>query len=122
MTGCQVNTLYAKGARQRTESVIQERARANATSSEVIQQCDEKRGVILNENDKLYASFEIEDWSERLKKSRPARLTQMSGPEVTVTIDSIDTGERRQFQDYTARPSKSVLDPSQASVLQRLRA
>lgn len=102
----QVNTLYVKGARQRTESVIQERARANATSSVVIQQCDKKRGFILNENDKLYASFEIEDWSERFKKSRPARLTQMSGAEVTVTIDSIDTGERRPFQHYTARHVK----------------
>ena len=102
----QMNTLYVKGARQRTETVIQERARANASSSAVIQQCDERRGFILNENDKLYASFEIEDWSERLKKSRPVRLTQMSGAEVTVTIDSIDTGERRQFQHYTARHVK----------------
>jgi len=99
----QVNTLYVKGARQRTEIVIQGRARANATSSAAIQQCDEKRGFILNENDKLYASFKIEDWSERLKKSHPAHLTQMSGAEVTVTIDSTDTGERRQFEHYTAR-------------------
>ena len=102
----QVNTLYVKGARQRIETVIQERARAVATSSVVIQRCDEKRGFNLNENAKLYASFEIEDWSERLKKSRPARLTQTSGAEVTVTIDSIDTGERRQFQHYTARHVK----------------
>ena len=104
----QVNTLYVKGARQRTEIVIQGRARADATSSVVIQQCDEKRGFNLNENDKLYASFKIEDWSERLKKSHPAHLTQMSGAEMTVTIDSIDTGERRQFQHYTARHVKVI--------------
>src|SRR2546429_5380307 len=57
----------------------------------VIQQCDEKRGFNLNERDKLYASFEIEDWSDRLKKSRPVRLTQMSGAERTVTIDRKST-------------------------------
>jgi len=110
----QVTTLYVKGARQRTETVIQQRARAEATSRVVIQQCDEKRGFNLNERDKLYASFEIEDWSDRLKKSRPVRLTQMSGAERTVTIDSIDTGERRQFAHYTARhvKVKTQFEPS----------
>ena len=102
----QLNTLYVKGARQRIETVIQERARADATSWVVIQQCDKKRRFNLNEKDKLYAPFEIGDWTERLKKSRPVGLTQMSGAEVTVTIDSIDTGERRQFQHYTARQVK----------------
>lgn len=101
----QVNTLYVKGARQRTESVIQVRSQAKASHWAIIQRCDEKRGFNLNENDKLYASFAIQDWSERLK-SRPVRLTQASGAEVTVTIDSIDTGERRQFQHYTARHVK----------------
>jgi hypothetical protein len=64
------------------------------------------RGFNLNERDKLYAPFKIEDWSERLKKSRPVPLAQVSGAEVTVTVDSIDTGERRQFQHYTARHVK----------------
>ena len=80
----------------------------------VIQQCDQKRGFNLNERDKLYAPFKIEDWSERLKKSRPVRLAQMSGAEVTVTIDSIDTGERRQFEHYTAHhvKVKTQVEPS----------
>ena len=102
----QVNTaLYLKGAWQRTESVM-EQARADATNAVTIQQCDEKRGFIINERDKLYAPFKIEDWSERLKKSRPVSLTQPSGAEVTMTIDSVDIGERRQFQHYTARHVK----------------
>jgi hypothetical protein len=99
-------TLYVKGARQRTETVIEERAQTDGISGATIQQCDERRGFQLNERDKLYAPFKIEDWSERLKKSRPVPLTQMSGAEVTVTIDSIDTGERRQFEHYTARHVK----------------
>ncbi len=99
----QVSTLYVKGARQRTETVNEKPTRASAINWTVIQQCDGKRFFNINERDKLYTSHEIEDWSERLKKARPVSLAQMSGAEVTVTIDSIDTGERRQFEHYTAR-------------------
>jgi hypothetical protein len=107
-------TLYVKGARQRTETVIEERGRADAGSWVVIQQCDERRGFNLNERDKLYAPFEIEDWSERSKKLRQVPLTQISGAEVTVTIDSVDLSERRQFQHYTARhvKVKTQVEPS----------
>jgi len=72
----------------------------------MIRQCDKKRAFNLNERDKIYAASEIEDWSERLKKARPVSLTQASGAEVIMTIDSIDTGERRQFEHYTARHVK----------------
>jgi hypothetical protein len=110
----QVNTtLYLKGARQRTESVM-EQERADATNAVSVRQCDERRGFNLNERDKLYAPFKIEDWSERLKKSSPVPLTQMSGAEVTVTIDSVDTGERREFEHYAARrvKVKTQVEPS----------
>jgi len=102
----QINTLYLKGARQRNETVIEKMARTDAIHSVLIQQCDEKRIFNLNERDKIYASSEIEDWSERLRKARPVSLTQTSGAEVMMTIDSIDTGERRQFEHYTARHVK----------------
>jgi hypothetical protein len=110
----QVNTLYLKGARQRTETVIEKMPGADAINWVVIQQCDEKRIFNLNERDKLYASSEIEDWSERLRKARPGSLTQTPGAEVTMTIDSVDTGERRQFQHYTARHVrvKILVEPS----------
>src|SRR5260370_11156508 len=98
----QVSTIYVKGARQRTETVV-EKPGADAINRAVIRQCDEKRVFNINERDKIYASSEIEDWSERLKKVRPLRLSQTPGAEVTMTIDSIDTGERRQFEHYTAR-------------------
>ena len=102
----QVNTLYLKGARQRTETVIEKMAGADPINWAVIQQCDEKRIFNLNQRDKLYASSEIEDWSERLRKARPVNMTQRSGAQVMMTIDSIDTGERRQFEHYTARHVK----------------
>src|SRR6267154_5006454 len=102
----QVNTLYLKGARQRTETVIEKMAGADPINWAVIQQCDEKRIFNLNQRDKLYASSEIEDWSERLRKARPVNMTQRSGAQVMMTIDSIDTGERRQFEHYTSRHVK----------------
>src|SRR6266478_3409531 len=102
----QVETLYLKGARERTETVVEKPGEADAIHWAVIWQCDEKRIFNLNERDKLYASSEIEDWSERLRKAHPVGLIQTSGAEVMVTIDSIDTGERRQFEHYTARHVK----------------
>jgi hypothetical protein len=102
----QVDTLYLKGARERTEIVTEKPVRVDAMKFVAIRQCDKKRVFDLNERDKIYAASEIEDWSERLKKAHPASLTQASGPEVTETIDSVDTGERRQFERYTARHVK----------------
>jgi hypothetical protein len=102
----QVDTLYLKGARERTEIVTEKPGRADAMKLVVIRQCDKKRAFNLNERDKIYAASEIEDWSERLKKARPVSLIQASGAEVREIIDSIDTGERRQFERYTARHVK----------------
>jgi hypothetical protein len=99
----QVNTLYLKGARERTEIVTEKPGRADAMKLVLIRQCDKKHVFHLNESDMIYASSEIEDWSERLRKARPVSLTQTSGAEVMMTINSIDTGERRQFEHYTAR-------------------
>jgi hypothetical protein len=98
-----VNTLYLKGARQRTETLYEKPSRSGAANWTAIQQCDERRSFNINERDKLYTSHEIEDWSERAKRVRPVSSLQLSGSEVTVTIDSIDTGERRQFAHYTTR-------------------
>jgi len=102
----EVRTLYLKGSRQRTETVTEKPARADAMNSAAIWQCDEKRRFFLNQRDKIYNSSVIEARSELLKKTPPVSLTQMSGAEVIITIDSVDTGERRQFAHYTARRVK----------------
>lgn len=101
----EVRTLYLKVSRQRSESVTEKPARADAMNSAAIWQCDKKRRFFLNQRDKIYNSYVIEDRSE-LKKTRPVSLTQMSGAEVIITIDSVDTGERRHFAHYTARHVK----------------
>ena len=114
----QLSALYLKGARQRTETVSENPARAHAMNWTVIRQCDEKRLFNINERDKLYSSSEIEDWAERSKKARPVSLSRMSGAEVTVTIDSIDTGERRQTRQ--ASSAWPAVDSSRALALRRL--
>jgi hypothetical protein len=98
----QMDTLYLKGARERRETVAEKPAGADAINWAVIRQCDQKRIFSLNERDKIYASSEIEDLSESLRKARPVSLAP-TGAEVIITIDSVDTGERRQFEHYTAR-------------------
>jgi hypothetical protein len=106
----QVETLYLKGARQRIDTVNEKPARGDTINFAVIRQCDERRIFNLNERDKIYDSSEIEDWSERLRKARPASLTQPSGADVMVTIDSVDTGERRSFEHYAARHVKAKIE------------
>jgi hypothetical protein len=102
----EVRALYMKGSRQRTETVLEKPVRGDEINSAAIWQCDEKRTFFLNQRDKIYNSSVIEDRSELLKKARPVSLPQMSGAEVTIIIDSVDTGERRQFGNYTARHVK----------------
>jgi hypothetical protein len=93
-----------KGSRQRTDTVLEKPVRDDEINSAAIWQCHEKHIFSLNQRDKIYNSSVIEDSSELLKKARPVSLSQISGAEVTITIDSVDTGERRQFGHYTAKP------------------
>jgi hypothetical protein len=101
----EVRALYMKGSRLRTETELEKPVRGDEINSAAIWQCDEKRTFSLNRRDKIYNSAVIEDRSELLKKARPVSLPQ-SGAEVIITIDSVDTGERRQFAHYTARHVK----------------
>lgn len=103
----EVRALYLKGSRQRTETTTEKPLRGDQINSATIWQCDEKRFFFLNRRDKIYNSSVIQDRSEQLKKARPVSVPQMSGAEVTITIDSVDTGERRQFGRYTARHVKA---------------
>jgi hypothetical protein len=84
-------------------------ARADAVNSAAIWQCDEKRSFFLKQRDKIYNSSVIEDRSEQLKKASPVSLPQPFGAEVKITIDSVDTSERRQFAHYTVRHVKAKI-------------
>jgi hypothetical protein len=98
-----VETLYLKGVMQRREYLLDKPAKATFAT---ISRCDERRRIDLNDDAKVYAELTITDWSERRKHARPVMPAQMTGADVTITSDSIDTGERRQQGDYTARHVK----------------
>ena len=98
-----VETLYLKGARQRQE-FIQE---APVKSSYVtISQCDLKREIKLNPDAKLYAESPLVDWKPPRKGTGLAPKSENSGADQSITVDSVDTGERRQVGHYTARHVK----------------
>ena len=98
-----VETLYFKGSKRRREYSHEKPSEMKFVS---ISQCDERKKIVLNEDARLYAELPITDWSEQRKRARPLPPTEMTGAEVTITIDSIDTGERRAQGAYTARHLK----------------
>lgn len=101
-----VETLYLKGARQRREYLRDKPAKTAFAS---ISRCDERKRIDLNDEAKLYAELPIVDWSEQRKRARPIPQSQMTGADVTITADAIDTGERRQQGAYTARHVKTKI-------------
>ena len=115
---CNVDTLYLKGARQRSEHVMQ--GGGNSINGVTITQCDAKLRLDLNGKDKTYASFPVEDWATRAKRARPAPQQEMSGADVTVIIDSVDTGERRKMGSYEVRRVKTTtkVEPGPGAVMQ----
>lgn len=103
--GTVVETFYRKGARQRREYLADKPIKLSFVS---ISRCDERKRIDLNSDAKLYAELPIVDWSERRKRTRTVPPTQeVAGADVTITADSIDTGERRQQGAYTARHLKT---------------
>ena len=106
--------VYLKGARQRTEDTFDWLPRASASTGSKrthvgthITQCDERRSVLLNEEAKTYAYSPIEDPSVYLRRAQTAASRppqpEPTGGDVTITIDAVDTGERRTMGRYIAR-------------------
>jgi len=94
-----VETLYLKGARQRREYLRDKPVNSSFVS---ISRCDDRKRIDLNDNAKLYAELPIVDRSEQRKRARPISTSEMTGEDVIVTTDSVDTGERRRMGTYTA--------------------
>ncbi len=102
-------TAYFKGARQRREN---RDPAGNQMGLPFITQCDQGVGLWLNDSSKTYHSRPL-DWAE-LKtwaKKNPSRMPRpkMSGGDLTITTDSVDTGERHQFGSYEARRIKTTV-------------
>jgi hypothetical protein len=110
-------TLYLKGSRQRREY---DHRGPHATRFVSIRHCDVRKAINLNPEARTYVSSPIQDPSERLSKSRKtAHPIPATGPEVTITVDSVDTGERRQFGRLTARRVRVTkrVEPSSGAVM-----
>ena len=104
-----VETLYLQGARQRREYLQDKPVKVSFVS---ISRCDERQRIDLNDDARLYAELPIVDWSERRQLTRttpPTHEHDMTGADVTITADSVDTGERRQQGAYTARRVKTKI-------------
>ena len=113
-----VETLYLKGSRQRSESVMQNVG--TSLDGITITQCDAKVRFNLNSKEKTYAAFPIEDWETRMKRARPTSQKEMTGADVTVTIDTVDTGERRKMGTHELHHVKTTtkVEPGPGAVMQ----
>jgi len=106
----QTDTRYFKGAWQRRELYLQfpralptQRTARHST----ITRCDERRILELNDDARLYA-WSSGDFSDtdvhRVRSSRRERHDPpTAGAEVKITVNTVDTGERRQLGSYSAR-------------------
>jgi hypothetical protein len=101
-----VETLYLRGSQQRREYLRDQPVKTAFTS---ITRCKERKRIDLNDAAKLYAEIPIVDWSEQRKRARPIPQSEMTGADVTITTDAIDTGARRQQGAYTARHVKTKI-------------
>jgi hypothetical protein len=113
-----VQTLYLKGSRQRSEYIIQNAG--SSMNSAQITQCDEKVRIGLNTGEKTYVSSPIEDWATRIKRARPTPQAETTGADVTVTIDSVETGDRRKMGSRELRHVKTTtrVEPGPGAVMQ----
>ncbi len=110
-----VTTWYFKGARQRTEHSSQI-ARLPEPFTSLIFQCDQRTEIMLHLRDKTYRSFTMHSGELKVVERGPA-VGNAGGPDVTITIDSMDTGERRQVAGYEASHFKTTItvDPSKGA-------
>ena len=106
-----LHTFYFKGPRERTE-IGPDGAKLMAPST-TIMQCDQRTIIHLNPSLKTYTIF-VNSEPRTPSKTVRVRPQLPDGPIVNVTMDSVDTGERRQLAGYEARHLKSTItiDPS----------
>lgn len=106
-------TWYFKGARLREERQWDPRPNQPPPKLLVnITQCDRKTSYFIDEKELEYEKWSL---SEMAAKSRDFLNGEPGDGEVTVSYDSVDTGERRKIGSYEARHLKTTVtfDPSE---------
>jgi hypothetical protein len=115
------NTLYFKGAWQRRELHLQFPSALPAQRTvrhARITRCDERRTLELNHEARLYGWSPLDFigrdvyWARSRWRERPE--PSAAGAAVKITINTVDTGERRQVGSYSARHVITTIttDPS----------
>src|SRR5262245_47840717 len=103
------DTLYFKGAWQRRELYLQFPSASPTqptTRHTTVIRCDEQRTLELNDDSRLYGwsplNFIGRDiyWTSSWRE-RP--VPPAAGANVKITINTVDTGERRQVGSYSSR-------------------
>ncbi len=101
-----VTSWYFKGSRMRSE--LRDPDFANSVVLTNIYQCDRGVRIFFDESSKTYHSVPADPFQMR-ETAHPVPEIPLSGGEVTVTTDSVDTGERRQVGSYQARHVKTTV-------------
>jgi hypothetical protein len=100
---------YFKGPRQRTEHLAEAKLNRLPFVANIMQ-CDLRTHILLFELTKTYHSFVIPEERERERtRLHPVPPKPPAGTDVTVTSDSVDTGERRQIGSYEAHRIKTTI-------------
>ena len=101
------STTMIKGQRERSETSVS--AGAYTMSTVNITQCDMKRTIQINDRARKYLITPMDDGSSSDSTSTGAARTSSPatrGGVVTMTVNTVDTGERKEIMGYTARHLK----------------
>jgi hypothetical protein len=103
-----VAAWYFKGPRQRAEHLAESSLNRLPFVASIMQ-CDLRTRIFLQEHMKTYTSFVVPVEEKERTRLHPLPPKPPTGPEVTVTSDSVDTGERRQIGSYEAHRIKTTI-------------
>jgi hypothetical protein len=101
------STTMIKGQRERSESSIN--AGAYTMNTVNITQCDMKRTIQINDRARKYLITPMDDGTSSGSTSTGAPRTgapATRGGVVTMTVNAVDTGERKEMMGFTARRFK----------------
>lgn len=101
------STTMIKGQRERSETIIDAGAYTMSTVS--ITQCDMKRTIQINDRARKYLITPMDDGLSNSSTSTSGARTSSPatrGGVVTMTVNTVDTGERKEIMGFTARHIK----------------
>lgn len=103
----ETRTLYVKGARLRSDAISRTHDGESRLERTRIMRCDERRMLLLNPEARTYAFMPVPDipaTTAAVVRARAALAQPVPrGADVEITIDAVDTGERRAIGSYEAR-------------------